>query len=394
MKRRDFLKFGAALAAGLRPELLGAQQPPAMRLVKSVIWLWMDGAPNPLETWDPKPELPGARGVKAIETNVPGVFVAETLPRCAAIMDRLSLIRSVTHQETESEASTSLMHAGQYPSCWDFDIAVGSLLAYELWRRDAGIPPYLAIDAPSIPESRTMGDLFVPVRLQDAPPEIRRRPGEARWELLDAQDRSWGALRQQRTVSRHAEMRTVASDWMKSGMREAFEVSREPEELRTSYGEGFGAKCLLARRLVQAGSAVVEVGHRGWEADPKKYCREMDAGISALILDLAAKDLLKDTVVFVGSEGGRSPWDSTKRWNKGFSVVLAGGHLRGGRVHGETSPDGTNKDPVPLWNLFATLFQACGVDSNKKYETDGRKVKYVSQNGSVSTSGTPLKAFF
>jgi uncharacterized protein (DUF1501 family) len=148
---------------------------------------------------------------------------------------------------------------------------------------------------------------------------------------------------------------------------------------------------------VQAGTAVVEVGLGDWNApkdgDSRALCAQLDAGLSTLVRDLAAKDLLKDTVVFCAAASGRSP--DREPWMKGFSVVMAGGSLAGGRVFGSTGPEGRTATPaVPLHNLFATLLQACGVDSNKKYETQGRKNKYVSQGGSISTSGTPIKELF
>jgi hypothetical protein len=399
MDRRAFLKAGSLLAAGLGSGSVFAQQEKPPKKVKSVIWLWLDGAPSQYDTWDPKPEHRYGGGVKSIETSAKDIRIAETLPKCARVMDRMSLVRSVTHWGRDSADSVYLMHAGLYPSCWDCDVSIGSILAYELWDRASGAPPFIAIDAPPIPESWTLGDLFLPMRLPGGRLEGGRGLSPAAAKLLQAQDQGWGADRKQKPLAEFAEMRKVADAWMKWPGAEALDLSKEPKELRDAYGPGFGQRCLQARRLIESGVAVVEVGLSGGDADWRAYYGQMDAGIAALIGDLSAKDLLKDTVVFVGSEGGRYPWvmeeRSAERWTKGFPVLLAGGHLVGGRASGDTGEGGLEaKPPVPLWNLFATLFRACAIDYNKKYETNGRKAKYVSQNGSVSTQGTPIKEFF
>ncbi len=395
MNRREFLKAGAALAAALP---LHAQETPPPPPVKSVIWLWMDGCPSQMETWDPK----WGHG-NSIETAVRGNRISERLPRCAEQMQRLSILRTVFHHGKDEEESTYLMHAGLYPSCWDVDVSAGTILAYELWKRDAGVPPFVSLDGPAIPESTTMGDLFLPVRLKGPEPDLVRRAGPAAAALLAAQDESWGGTRIQRAVRVHAGNRSVADACMNSRLNEALDLWKEPEDLRRAYGPGFGQQCLLARRLSQAGVAVIEVGLKGWDTtdDARRValCGSLDAGLSTLVRDLAEKDLLRDTVVFCASAAGRTPWRAEGKApairTQGFSVVMAGGRLTGGRVYGDTGEDGLpcNK-PVPLWNLLATLYRACGIDYNKKYETNGRKAKYVSQNASVSTSGTPVKELF
>jgi hypothetical protein len=390
MDRRDFLR---ALGAGLLTRSCFAQDLKAPRKVKSVIWLWMDGAPSSFETWDPKPGLGGA---KDIPTSVEGIRISERLPLCAKQMHLLSVIRSVYHDGVNPEESDYLMHCGLRPSCWDVDVPMGSILAYELWKRDAGVPPFIVFDAPGIPESSTMGDLFIPVYMKGPTPEFQRRTGPERWALLAAQDQAWAAERRQKTVRTTTDMRAVSEQWMNSSLVDALDVSREPADLLRSYGAGFGRHCLLARRLVQAGTAVVEVGLRGWkDGDSPALCAELDAGLSTLVRDLAEKNLLEDTVVFYASGSGRSPGKDRKPWTKGFSVVMAGGRLADGRVYGDTGADGLQPTPrVPLHNLFATLLQACGVDYNKTYNTMGRKNKYVSFRGNLSTSGRPITELF
>jgi hypothetical protein len=406
--RRKFLKLGTggALAAGLLPCGGAAQQEkPPLRRVKSVIWLWMGGGPSQLDTWDPKPDSPNAGGLKAIETAVPGIQVSELLPVCATQMRHLSILRSVNTNATDHEVAEYLMHCGVYVSCWDSDVPLGSILAYELWNREAGAPPFVAIDPPRIPECDVMGSEFLPLLLREPFPEFSRVPGPDRWALLAGQDAEWIAGRQQKGAARIAESRARSEKWMNSSWANAMDLGGEPDALRRSYGGRFGQNCLRARRLVQAGVAVVEVGLQGWDTHEyhklrtRKLCGQLDAGLGTLIRDLAEKDFLKDTAVICCGEFGRSPklneGGGRDHWTKGFSVVLAGGSLAGGRVYGDTGPDGIDcRKPVPVHYLFATLFQACGVDGNRTYEQNGRKTKYVSQNGSTTTSGTPIRELF
>jgi hypothetical protein len=188
--------------------------------------------------------------------------------------------------------------------------------------------------------------------------------------------------------------------------RESFELDRESKDVRDLYGRNtFGQSCLLARRLVEAGCSFIEIGMGGWDmhADVAGNCKRslpsLDAGMGTLIKDLAEKDLLKETLVIWCGEFGRTPSINAGKGRDhhadGFSVVMAGGGFAGGRVYGDTGPNGDQcQKPVPIWNLFASIYKACGIDGNKKYDTEGRKIKYVSQNGSVSTSGTPIAELF
>jgi hypothetical protein len=405
--RRRFLQLGAAgvLTGGLRESVLAQQARPEPRKVKSVIWLWMGGGPSQLDTWDPKPDSVNGGGLRAIDTTVPGIRISELLPVCASQMERLTLIRSVATTVRDHEPATSLLHCGVFPTCWDTDVSLGSILAYELWNRGSGSPPFVAIDAPPIPEAADLGRDFLPLHLRQSLPEASRVPGADLQALLDAQVQEWAESRAQEGANRIAEARARLEKWRASSWERALTLDEEPEALKRAYGGRFGQNCLRARRLVQADVAVVEIGLHGWDTHEhhalrtRKLCRSLDAGLGTLVRDLAEKDLLKDTVVLCLGEFGRSPTlDRTggrDHWTDGFSAVTAGGALAGGRVRGDTGEDGLGcVKPVPVHDLFATLFQACGVNFNKSYNREGRKTKYVSQNGNTATSGTPVRELF
>lgn len=405
--RRRFLQLGGgALAAGILPRAVGEPQGrPELRKVKSVIWLWMGGGPSQLDTWDPKPGSPNGGGIRAIETTVPGIRISELLPMCATQMERLSIVRSMTTQAQEHEEAAALLHCGVFPSCWDTDVSLGTILAYELWKPWGGAPPFVALEDPPIPESDAFGVDFLPLHLRDAAPEQRRDPGAERRALLEEQEKDWTESRRQKNVIGFERARAGQEKWRTSDWEKALMLDEEPEELRRSYGGRFGQNCLRARRLVQAGVAVVEINLPGWDTHryhglrTRKLCRSLDAGLGTLVRDLAEHDLLKDTVVLCLGEFGRSPTldreGGRDHWTTGFSVVMAGGALPGGRVYGDTGEDGLAcVKPVPVHSLFATLFKACGVDGNRTYARDARKTKYVSQTSSTSTSGAPLRELF
>jgi hypothetical protein len=288
----------------------------------------------------------------------------------------------------------------------------GTVVSYEKGDKKFPLPHFIAIDPPLIPQATTFGDDFMPFRLANAEnpiPNIRRNVDSGRDKdranLLLDQNKEWDGKRQQKEVSKVEAAYVKSEDVMNTPLLKAFNYHEEPAELRTAYGDRFGINCLLARRLVGAGCSFVEIGMGGWDmhADVAGNCKRMlpslDSGMGTLIKDLAEKDMLKDTLVIWCGEFGRTPSINAGKGRDhhadGFSVVMAGGGLAGGRVYGDTGPNGDQcNKPVPIHNLFATLYQACGIDGNKKYETEGRKIKYVSMNGSVSTSGTPLKELF
>jgi hypothetical protein len=416
--RRNFLKFSlGAGAMGAVPHSLLAQQTQAKqssgRTAKAVIMLWMGGGPTQIDTWDPKPGSKNGGDFKALDTTGgPMMKFSDQMKVCATQGKNMTVVRSMNTHEGSHERGTSLMHIGINPVQGLEIPSTGTVVSYEKGKKDFPLPHFIAIDPPLIPQATTFGDDYMPFRLNNAEnpiPNIRRnvdanRDKERAALLLD-QNKEWDGKRQQKEVSKVEAAYVKSEDVMNTPLLKAFNYHEEPAELRQAYGDRFGINCLLARRLVAAGCSFVEIGMGGWDmhSDVAGNCKRMlpslDAGMGTLIKDLAEKDMLKETLVIWCGEFGRTPSINAGKGRDhhadGFSVVMAGGGLAGGRVYGNTGPNGDQcAQPVPIHNLFATLYQACGIDGNKKYETEGRKIKYVSQNGSVSTSGTPIKELF
>lgn len=419
--RRSFLRFslgaGAGVAAASMPHRLLAQETQAKqasgRTAKSVIMLWMGGGPTQIDTFDPKPGSRNGGEFKAIDTTGgANMKFSEHMKVCATQGKHMSIVRSVNTHEGAHERGTSLMHIGINPVQGLEIPPTGTVVSYEKGKKDFPLPHFIAIDPPLIPQATTFGDDYMPFRLNNAEnpiPNIRRNVDSSRDKeraaLLLDQNKEWDSKRIQKEVTKVEAAYVKSEDVMNTPLLKAFNYHEEPAELRQAYGDRFGVNCMLARRLVQAGCSFVEIGIGGWDmhADVFGNCKRMlptlDSGMGTLIKDLADHDLLKETLVLWCGEFGRTPSINAGKGRDhhadGFSVVMAGGGLAGGRVYGNTGPNGDQcQQPVPIHNLFATIYQACGIDGNKKYETEGRKIKYVSMNGAISTSGTAIKELF
>jgi uncharacterized protein (DUF1501 family) len=178
----------------------------------------------------------------------------------------------------------------------------------------------------------------------------------------------------------------------------AFEVSREPQQLRRSYGDNpFGRACLAARRLIEVGVRCVEVTLDGWDSHAANYAVHrklaaiLDPALTALLSDLRERRLLEHTVVLCGGEFGRTPvinrLAGRDHWTNGFSLAIAGGGIPGGRVVGQTDPAGVRdpKDPVQVAEVHATVLAALGLDpAHTNLGPGGRPIK--------RSEGRPIRA--
>lgn len=354
MHRRTFLRLGLGAAAW--PAALAAEEP--ARRPRSVIWLWMGGGPGQADTWDPKPG-----GTPAIETAVPGIRISELLPRCAAQAGRLAIVRSMTTEVDTPERATEMMHTGRRPYPRPAFASIGTILAYESGKKGLGVPKHVLLDGPDVPTVRTFADEDLPYQVRDSD----------RWsQVPEDLARLLADLNGDR-------LRPAADRLLASPLLKAFDARGEAEALRKDYGGAFGQKCLLARRLVEAGCPFVEVGLNGWEDGErvKALSGDLDAGMATLVRDLAERDFLKDTVVVWCGPFGRSRDGKRGPWTRGFSAVLAGGPIQGGRVYGDTGPEGKDcAKPVHPALFHATIYKACGIDRGK-YVADGHTWTYV-----------------
>ncbi|MCX6907571.1 MAG: DUF1501 domain-containing protein, partial [Verrucomicrobia bacterium] len=242
ISRRDFLWAGTAGAVGLGLSRAGqaAWADVAGARCDAVILLWMQGGVSHLDTFDPKPDAPSEihGPFKAIGTNVPGIQLCEHLPRMARIADKIAFIRSMRHGEGAHERAKSHVLSGCKPLPGVIHPDIGSVVSEELGRRGLQLPQKDVAELPS------------------------------------------------------------RSVMCAAGERETLELAKEPEKVRDAYGDSsLGRKCLLARRLVEAGARFVMVDEGGWDHHFRAFdslvtrLPQFDRAVSALLADLADRGL-------------------------------------------------------------------------------------------------------
>ncbi len=433
--RRDFLRVGALGGLGLSlPRLLraaagrSAPAPAGFGRARRCVLLFLTGGPSHLDTWDPKPLAPVEyRGeLRPIATTVPGVSVSELFPRTARQAGHCCIVRSVTHADrVHTSAGYTMLTGAIHPQADGPGSAkikpgphdqphLGSLLAmtHPSARglpvfaslpeaiKDAGVNPYPGLDG------GLLGNKVAPWRIEaDAsqtgfrlpdmvlPPDMTAERLADRGLLLPALDRSLSAG--ESAADKDHWQRQAFALLRSQKLREAFRLERETERTRADYGRHlFGQGCLLARRLLEAGIALVSVywHYEGPDDSPvwdthqnnfrhlrKRLAPPTDRALAALVGDLAQRGLLEDTLVICMGEFGRSPrinkWAGRDHWPAVQSVVLAGAGIPGGSVHGSSDRIGAypGSQPVSPADLAATVLHLLGVSPDlEMHDRTGR----------------------
>ena len=428
--RRDFLRLGTAGVFGLGltlPELL-ARQARAAEAGKptkdvSLIFLFLHGGMSTIDTWDLKPDAPVEfRGdFKPIDTVVPGVRIGEHLPRVARQMDKIALIRSFRHHNSDHGPADHYILTGYFPTAGfnptlspnNQRPAHGAVIARTLGPR-AAVPPYVCLPKmhPSA-GSAYLGPTAAPFVIDAdpnapdfavpdlAPPAVIDATRlDRREELLARIDRFRRAAeaRDNHDAQSVSVFQRKAFELMTSPeAKKAFDIRAETDALRDEYGRNtLGQSCLMARRLVQAGVRCVTVDHSNWDTHngnflvlKEQLLPKLDAALSTLFRDLADRGMLERTLVIVTGEFGRTPRinkDAGRdHWGPAFTVALGGGGIKGGRVVGKTDARAEKPadDPHGPEDLAATLYHLIGIDPDQDFYTpEGRPVKVVN-NGRV-----------
>jgi len=403
--RRDFLKvgalglFGLSMADLFRLKAFAAPADGREGTAQSVILIWMGGGPSHLDLWDLKPDAPQeVRGFfKPIRTNVAGIEICEHMPKIAQQMDKICLIRSMTSLEANHGRGTHYLMTGFQPLPGFAVPSYGSVVA-KLKKSRSALPPYIAI--PSAFEYSGAG--FLGAALD--PFSVGGDPSEGDFKVHDLHppegvgmerlDRR-RSLRQ--TVDAAFKKHESGSDRVRtadefytaaynlissSEAREAFDLRQEPEKIRDAYlRDEFGQSCLLARRLVEAGVQFVTVTAGGWDSHTNIFpslsgmLGGFDQTVATLISDLSDRGLLDSTLVIGMGEFGRTPVvnrDAGRDHHpEVFSIMLAGGGIKGGNVVGSSDPRGTEpaETPVRPEDLSATIYHCLGIDYNQTLES-------------------------
>ena len=408
---------------------------PGWGKAKSIIMVYLQGGPSHLDLWDPKENVPDnvKSAFKSIPTKIPGVHFTEVLPKLAKINDKFTMIRSMSYtpnglfnhtaaiyQMMTGYTTDKVSPSGQLepPSPKDFPNFGSNLV--KLRPMEDPMLPFVMLPRP-LQESNVVGKGGSAGFLGKSYDPYTLYPGGndmdmtkmARIKIDDLQLRpDVFSLRLKRRASLrdaiNAQMPTIdkaveeysldenyerALNLIVSGRaREAFALEQENEKTREAYGKNtFGDSCLLARRLVEAGTRVVEViwpkvansdnhswdTHKGLSKRIKDQAGPMlDNGLSTLISDLDDRGLLDETLVVAVGEFGRSPQkgvstsgnsnsaDGRDHWPYCYTSVIAGAGIKRGNVHGKSDATGSApvENPVHPGELLATIYHAFGID--------------------------------
>lgn len=422
LSRRGFLSVGALAGAGLTlPQLLRTQSAYGdlkdyknfEGTAKSIIHIYLPGGMAHQESFDPKPNAPiEYRGeMRQVATKISGELFGETLAKTAEIADKLTVIRSMTHGEAAHERGTHNMFTGYRPSPALQYPCIGSVVSHEYGPRN-NLPPYVCI--PNMPNeyagSGYLSSAFAPFSLGSDP-----AAGGFKVRDLDLP----GGVDDSRFATRRSALEAVNAHFQKKEKsddlkamdtfydrayslisapeaRQAFDIEKESAQIRDEYGRNTaGARMLLARRLVQAGVRLVNLTYGGWDMHNaivggfRNQMPAFDQAFSALIKDLDRTGLLKETVVMVSSEFGRTPKINAQagrdHYPKVFSVVLAGGGIKQGYIHGSSNSTASEPEEMAMGpeDLFTTVYHCLGIVADKELMAPGDRPIEIVDGGKV-----------
>lgn len=404
--------FPGRVFAGDSPRPFAAGQgAAAMKQVptaRNVIFLYMTGGMSHLDTWDVKPDNRDVMGpTKAISTSADGVQIGEYLPRMARQMHHALVINSVATNTAAHEQANYLMHTSFGLRSTIKHPGLGAWLSFFQGPGNPALPPYVYIGN----DSRHPGAGFFPKKhgplmvnnpeagLQNVRPQkgVTDERFGLRRDLAAAMDIEFREKFQSRGVSAYGEVYDNAVKLMRSEDLEAFDLTKESDKVRAAYGrDTFGQGCLLARRLIEHGTRFVEVAFGSWDThvanfiNTPRLCDTLDVAMSTLIADLEGRGLLEDTVVVLTSEFGRTPKINQNQGRDHypvFSVVLAGGGIKGGQKYGSTDKDGAQvaSDKVTPQDLNATIGYALGLPLDQVIYSPSKRPFTVADKGQPLT---------
>lgn len=390
---------------------LGAQPVPMAGNAKHLIYLFMQGAMSHLDTFDTKPGAETQGETRSISTAVSGVQFGNGLPGLAKRANQLAVIRSMTTETGAHEQGQYLMRTSYKQIGSIRHPFMGSWLQKVKGKLNKDLPGSVTVGG----ANRHPGAGYLPADFSPAPVgsaaaglQNIKSPGYVSDKLLDKRlrltkrfERDFWKKYKHREVQAYLDYYNEAVKLLKSKDLVAFDIKKEKEEVRKNYGENrIGQGCLLARRLVQKGVRCVEVEYGSWDHHRDVFttlpdrCAELDTAVSALLDDLKSSGLLKDTMIVIGTEFGRTPkinQNAGRDHHPGaFSCVLAGAGVKGGTIYGKTDKTGTSveDDGVYPADLNATIAYGLGLPIEQEFKSDtGRPFK-------IAHEGSPLKELF
>jgi len=400
---------------------------------KRVIFLAMQGGPSHVDTFDYKPKLgedhgAPARGVARLlgspfefrQHGESGLPISELFPRLAEQADELCLLNGMHTDLPNHPQATTQMHTGNFQFVRP---SLGAWTLYGLGSENDSLPGFVTLSPAN--GARNYGSAFLPAVYQGTP---IGRQGRNRFAAVETQE----AVNNLKNPSLGPELQRIQLDYIQSLNREALEreihqpevegiiesyelafrmqdavpgvldLSQEPAHIRALYGlddrstESFGRQCLAARRLAESGVRFIQLNHGNWDHHRNlreslaRNCAEIDRPIAGLLADLKQRDLLKDTLVIWAGEFGRTPHgqglNGRDHNNKGYTIWMAGGGVRGGLRHGATDDYGHEavEGRVHIHDWHATILHLLGLDHRElTYRYAGRDFRLTDVYGRV-----------
>jgi hypothetical protein len=416
---------------------LGTKPPHFPARAKRVIFLFMNGGPSHVDTFDPKPALLKYAGQRppaiATDTKRPnrggllpspfkarpqgqsGIEVSELFPHLAGCVDELCIIRSLYTDNPNHEPSLLMLNSG---NTQPIRPSLGSWLTFGLGTENRNLPGFVVlcpgkpVVGPQLWSSSFLPGIYQGTHINNStidPDRIIRdiksrhldpKAQREQLDLLQALNREHleARGRDEALETRIASLEQAFR--MQYEAREAFDLARESAATRSLYGEGqFAGACLIARRLVERGVRVVQVyfgNDQPWDDHQdinrhREHARKSDQPVAALIKDLKARGMLEETLVIWGGEFGRTPTSEGAKGRDhhslGFTMWLAGGGVKGGRVHGSTDEFGFRAvtERMHVHDLHATILHLMGLNHERlTYRYSGRDFRLTDVSGQVA----------
>lgn len=421
-RRRDFLRVGSVgglgLSLGQMLKLEAAQKnyKSVEGTAKNVIQIRLSGGVAAQESWNPKPEAPAEyRGPFGVtKTSIPGIALSETMPQTAKIADKLTVVRSLVGSIPDHGNAMYHMLRGYKMTPAIKHPTVGSVVNHEFGGRGA-LPGYVKIGRAT--------DETGYLASQHGPFATGGDPGTGNFELQDmslSYGLTWEEFENRKKIRdainnkfRKLESDSAPLDALDSyygqafemissdKVKDAFDLSKEPEKLKERYGKGrfekmgsqAGMRMLLARRLVESGVRFVSFDYGGWDdhsnikAGFETRMPAFDNAFATLINDLDERGLLDSTLVWVVSEMGRTPKVNNvagrDHWSRVFSLGMAGGGLKRGLFYGDADITSSepSRDAVSLADLHATIYKLIGINSDKELMAPGPRPMEIIDGG-------------
>jgi hypothetical protein len=442
------LATSAEAAGPPRLNPLAPRNAPLPAKAKRVIFLFMNGGPSHVDTFDPKPmltkyhgkPLPGANPSTERKTGAAlgspfafkkygksGIEVSDIFPHVAQHVDDMAIIRSMHADVPNHEPSLLLMNCGE---ARQIRPSLGSWVTYGLGTTNQNLPGYIAMCPGGFPiqETQNWQSGFLPGVLAGTYIDPKQTDIEKIVEHIrnnyegTAQQRAQLDLVQelnQKHLAQHQQDAPLESRIqsfelayrMQSDATDAFDVDREPQHIKDLYGPGvYARQCLIARRLAERGVRFIQLYHgegQPWdnhddiEVNHKRLAQECDQAIGALLTDLKQRGMLEETLVIWGGEFGRTPTvelptpganagkqNGRDHNHYGFTMWMAGGGVKGGTIYGSTDEFGfkAEQNPVHVHDLHATILRLLGFDHKKMtYRYAGRDFRLTDVYGNVVT---------